>query len=113
MTGWISLAFLVAIAYVSGNDLPLGCTRVTSSSFGNTSRPRFGLFCEKVNEKEHPNRIWIGLNLNMQNCSVCCAGKNTTGPNIHYQVSALSAASCKNRNTKGKATRKSARSNNK
>uniref|UniRef100_A0A224YK64 Ixostatin n=1 Tax=Rhipicephalus zambeziensis TaxID=60191 RepID=A0A224YK64_9ACAR len=94
MSGWISLAFMVAVAYVSGNSLPSGCNVVTSRSFGNTSRPPLGLFCEEVNKDEHPNRTWIGINLKLPQCTVCCAGKSTTGPDIHYNVSILWESSC-------------------
>uniref|UniRef100_A0A131YS17 Tick salivary protein-SALP15 n=1 Tax=Rhipicephalus appendiculatus TaxID=34631 RepID=A0A131YS17_RHIAP len=94
MTGWISLAFLVAIAYVSGNALPRGCNPVTSSSFGKTSRSTLDRFCEQLDEDAHPNFRWIGLNLKLPNCTLCCAGKSTAGPNIYYNVSTLPPGLC-------------------
>uniref|UniRef100_A0A6G5A4N8 Putative tick ixostatin n=1 Tax=Rhipicephalus microplus TaxID=6941 RepID=A0A6G5A4N8_RHIMP len=95
MASWTCLAFLAAIAFVSGDKPPFPCTRVTGTSFGNTSRPPFGPFCEEGNKVTHPNRTWIGFNLKKPHCIICCAGKDSTG-NIYYNVSKLSAHSCSN-----------------
>uniref|UniRef100_A0A224YM40 Ixostatin n=1 Tax=Rhipicephalus zambeziensis TaxID=60191 RepID=A0A224YM40_9ACAR len=110
MTGWLSLAFLVAIAYVSGNTLPYGCNPVTSSSFKNTSRSLLGRFCEQLNGDAHPDWTWIGLNFKLPKCTLCCAGKSTTGPDIYYNISTLPEPVCASLKTKRKATRNSARS---
>uniref|UniRef100_L7M9W6 Putative metastriate ixostatin family member n=1 Tax=Rhipicephalus pulchellus TaxID=72859 RepID=L7M9W6_RHIPC len=89
MACWISLALLAVIAYVSGITPPRGCSLVTSTSFRNTSRSRFSQFCKTVNDEEYPNRTWIGIKFIKTQCTICCAGINTTG-HIHYNVSTLS-----------------------